>query len=214
MKIYSNVRLILAEEHELTDVKYLSDSTLYKVANDPKDTRNNAAQKEIEKRTGRKSDSRSDSSKASDSETKSLDLMKSPTMKSKKDMNMLERWSYKRKTSNEIDDIDKQIKKHRKKVDKSAKKINKLDNRYHNYLNTHNRHYLTGPARWKFYRPFDFLWTSEPRTRQLDYITKERKFNREDRDYYSNEAEKSRRRLEELQKQRDRLSKELESIGD
>lgn len=214
MKVYSKVRILLAEERELTDVKYLSDSTLYKVANDPKDKRNNAAQKEIEKRTGRKpGGSRSGSSK-DDSETKSLDLMKSPTQKSKKDMNMLERWSYKRNTNSDIEDIDKEIRKHQKSIDKNSKHIDKLDDQYDNYLNTHNDHYLTGPARWKFYRPWDFLWSGEPRTRQLDYINKERQFNREDRDHYSREAEKSRRRLEELQKQRDRLSKELETIGD
>ena len=108
MKIYSHVRLLAAEEKQ---VSQLSDSSLRKIANDSKDKRSNQAKKELEKRSGNKSSSKSKDNKTKD--TKTLDLMKSPVQKSDSALSDLargykkfDRWNTQRK----IDKLDREDK--------------------------------------------------------------------------------------------------------
>lgn len=110
MKIYSHVRLTAASEKKVSD---LSDSSLRKIANDAKDSRNHQAKKELERRADRSSSKNSKSNKDSKSQEKSLDLMKSPVQKSDSALSDLatgykkfDRWNTQRKI-NKLDREDK-----------------------------------------------------------------------------------------------------------
>lgn len=151
MKIYSQVRLLAADEKKVSD---LSDSSLRKIANDPKDKRSNQAKRELEKRTGNKSSSKPN--KSNEKENKTLNLMESPVQKSDSALSDLAR-GY-------------------KKFDRwnTQRKIDKLDHEDKHDLRTDN--WFFGP------KESDFQGSKFERQKQLnDYINSRREVIRNEK---------------------------------
>lgn len=122
MKIYSQVRILAANEKKVSE---LSDSSLRKIANDSKDKRSHQAKKELERRVGK-----SKSNKSSKKPEKSLNLMESPVQK----------------TDSVLDDLSRGY----KKFDRwnTQRKIDKLDHEDKNDLRTDN--WFFGPKESDF----------------------------------------------------------------
>lgn len=149
MKIYSQLRILAADEKKVSE---LSDSSLRKIANDPKDKRSQQAKKELERRTGKSNKS----SKSSKKPEKSLNLMKSPVQK----------------TDSAFDDLSRSY----KKFDRwnTQRKIDKLDHEDKHDLRTDN--WFFGP------KERDFQGTKLERRKQLtDYINSRREAIRDEK---------------------------------
>lgn len=148
MKIYSHVRILAADEKKVSE---LSDSTLRKIANDPKDKRNHQAKKELERRTGK-----TKTNKSSKKPEKSLNLMKSPVQK----------------TDSAFDDLARGY----KKFDRwnTQRKIDKLDYEDKNDLRTDN--WFFGPKERDFQGT-----KLERRKQLTDYINSRREAIRDEK---------------------------------